>query len=231
MKKIAIFVEGMTEQEFAVDLVSALAGAKGLHVVLSRQWRGKVAITPTVAPAGTNFYALIIDCSSDEQVKSQIREQYPTLIARGFTAIIGLRDVYPRPRVEIPKIQAMLAAGLPKGPVVPQIHLAVMEIEAWFLSETSHFAQINKTLTVPYIVSRGFNIAAYPGDSWDHPAFVLDGIYKLVKLRYMDSRRRKTKSRVRRTLNALSFDELYLTVRHRLPHLDSFVTCVERALL
>lgn len=231
MKKIAIFVEGMTEQEFAVDLVSALAGAKGLHVVLSRQWKGKVVITPSAPPAGTSFYALIIDCASDEQVKTQIREQYPTLMAAGFTAVIGLRDVYPRPRTDIPKIQAMLATGLPTGPIVPQIHLAIMEIEAWFLSETLHFAQINKTLTVPFIVSKGFNIAAYHGDSWDHPALVLDGIYKLVNLRYMDRNGRKTKTRVRRTLNALSFDELYLTVRHHLPALDRFVTSVESALL
>lgn len=174
MKKVAIFVEGLTEQEFVVSLVSAIVGKRGLYVILGRQWKNKVIIIPTAAPKGAiEFQVMVVDCASDEQVKTQIREQYRTLVAAGYTAIIGLRDVYPSPRVSLPRIQGKLHSGLPVAPIVPNMHLAVMEVEAWFIDELTHFAIIHATLTVPSIVANGFDIVGNRGDTWDHPADVL----------------------------------------------------------
>ena len=230
MKKVAIFVEGMTEQEFAVRLVSALVGNKGLHVILGRQWKGKVTITPSIPTGYINFYILIVDCANDGQVKTQIREEYPSLVAAGYTAIIGLRDVYPQPRSDIHLIQTLLSKGLPIGPVTPQMHLAVMEVEAWFIGETTHFARIDHALTVPFILVNGFDIVGNLADSWQHPAKVLDEIYRLVSKKYVDSRGQKSKRRVSRTINALSLEELYVSVRKQLPAFGAFLTSIEGAL-
>ena len=220
----------MTKQEFAVRLVSALVGNKGLHVVLGRQWKGKVTITPIIPTGDIDFYVLIVDCANDGQVKTQIRDQYQTLVATGYTAIIGLRDVYPLACSDIPQIQAHLSAGLPTGTVTPQMHLAVMEVEAWFIGETTHFARIDHALTVPFIVGNGFDIVGNLADSWQHPAKVLDEIYRLVSKKYVDSRGQKRKRRVSRTINALSLDELYISVRKQLPAFDAFLTSIEGAL-
>ena len=230
MKKVAIFVEGMTEQEFAVHLVSTLVGNKGLHVVLGRQWKGKVTITPSIPTGDINFYILIVDCANDGQVKTQIREEYPSLVAAGYTAIIGLRDVYPLPRSDMHLIQKQLSKGLPTGPVMPQMHLAVMEVEAWFLGETTHFARVDQALTLQFIIDNGFDIVGKLADSWQHPAKVLDDIYRLANKEYVDSGGQKRKQLVLQTINALSFEELYLNVRQQLTAFDGFLTSIEGAL-
>ncbi|MES2368812.1 MAG: hypothetical protein V4554_04880 [Pseudomonadota bacterium] len=229
MKKVAIFVEGMTEQEFAVQFITALADSSRLHIVLGNQWRGKIQITGTSPEGSVDLYVLIVDCANDVQVKTQIVDQYPSLVAAGYTDIIGLRDVYPCKHTDIPKIQKYLALGLPNGLVSPQMHLAVMEIESWFLGETTHFARIHNDLTVPFIVSKGFDIDKLPCDSWEHPAKVLDDIYQLVGARYATNGR-KTRRRVLRTTKALSMENLYITVRQQTPALDGFISSVEDAL-
>ena len=185
MRKVAVFVEGLTEQELVVELISALIGVRGANVVLGRQWRGKVVVEPGSIVPGVDFLVFVIDCSSDEQVKTQIREQYPTLVASGYSSIIGLRDVYPLTRADIPAIQAALVVGLPRGPVIPEMHLAVMEVEAWFLAESTHFARLHSSLTVPYIVENGIDIASTASDAWDHPTVVLHRIYKLAGMSYV----------------------------------------------
>lgn len=230
MRKVAIFVEGLTEQELIVGLVSALVGRRGVNVDLGRQWKNKVLVQPSTIVPAHEFSVLVIDCANDEQVKTQIREQYPTLVASGYTAIIGLRDVYPLPRTAIGLLQADLSKGLPTGLVSPQMHLAVMEVEAWFLAESTHFARLHETLSVPFIVAAGIDIVSTQGDAWNHPTAVLDSIYKLAGFSYVDSRGHKSGKRVQRTMRALSLDELYVTVRQSIPAFHAFVGSVEAAL-
>lgn len=230
MIKVAVFVEGMTEQEFVIALVTSLVGNKGLHVALGRQWKGKVTITPTGPVGDVDFFVLVIDCASDEQVKTQVRDQYPSLVAAGYTTIIGLRDVYPFDRADIEPIRKALIVGLPTAPLVPQIHLAVMEVEAWFISETTHFPKIDDTLTLPFIVGCGFDIVNRLGSSWDEPARTLDSIYKLANKSYLTASGGKKKNRVLRTLRAMSIEDLYVDVRQKLPELDGFISSIETAL-
>lgn len=230
MKRIAIFVEGMTEQEFVIALVTALVGKRGLHVLLGRQFRGLVTIQATESSNDPEFIVLVVDCANDEQVKTQIREQYTTLVTAGYSAILGLRDVYPLKREDIPAITAGLGIGLPSGPVPTEMHLAVMEIEAWFIGEKTHFSRIHETLTVPFIVGNGFDIEGVQADGWNHPAETLDQIYRLANLSFTGARGRKDKRRVQRTLRALSLDEMYVNVQVQIPALAGFITGVETAL-
>ena len=230
MRKVAVFVEGLTEQELVVELVSAVVGKRGVNVVLGRQWKGKVEIQPSLIDAALDFLVLVVDCSNDEQVMTQIREQYPSLIASGYTAIIGLRDVYPFAHADIPAIKAGLSVTLPSGAVIPEVHLAVMEVEAWFLAEATHFSRFHPALTVPFIVAGGIDVVGTNGDAWGHPAVVLHSIYKLAGMSYMSPKGQKTKRRVQRTLRALSPEELYVTVRGTMPSFDAFVRSLEAAL-
>ena len=230
MRKVAVFVEGLTEQELVVELVSAVVGTRGVNVVLGRQWKGKVEIQPSVIDAAIDFLVLVVDCSGDEQVVTQIREQYPSLISSGYTAIIGLRDVYPFTHADIPAIRAGLLRTLPSGTVNPEVHLAIMEVEAWFLAEATHFSRVHPSLTVQFIVAGGIDVIGIKGDAWGHPAKVLHSIYKLAGLSYMSPNGKKKKRRVQRTLRALSPEELYVTVRGTMPSFDAFVRSLEAAL-
>ena len=230
MRKVAVFVEGLTEQELVVELVSAVVGTRGANVVLGRQWKGKVVVQPSAIDAALDFLVLIVDCSNDEQVMTQIREQYPSLVASGYTAIIGLRDVYPFTHADIPAIQAGMSQRLPNGAVIPEMHLAIMEVEAWFLAESTHFSRVHQSLSVPFIVTSGIDVVATNGDAWGHPAGVLHSIYRLAGMSYMNPKGQKSKRRVQRTLRALSFDELYVTVRGAVPSFDAFVKSLELAL-
>lgn len=230
MRKVAVFVEGLTEQELVVELVSAVVGARGVNVVLGRRWKRKVEVQPSVIDAACDFLVLVVDCSNDEQVMTQIREQYPSLVASGYTAIIGLRDVYPFAHADIPAIQAGLSRTLPSGAVIPEMHLAIMEVEAWFLAESTHFSRVHQSLTVPFIVAGGIDVVGTNGDAWGHPARVLHSVYQLAGMSYMSPKGQKTKRRVQRTLRALSFDELYVTVRGTIPSFDAFVKSLEFAL-
>lgn len=229
MKKIAIFVEGMTEQEFVVELVKSLVGNRKIEFSLGYQWKGQICIQSVASSLNPEFFVLVVDCRHDGQVKTQILERYTSLVANGYTSILGLRDVYPFQRNEIPQLRKGLDSGIPSNPIQPTIHLAEMEVEAWFLGEMTHFERINKNLTIPLIESNGFNISATPADQWHHPTKVLDDIYNLTGYRYLQSGR-KIKKRVQRTLRALSLDEFYTNVREALPALDVFITDVEAAL-
>lgn len=229
MKKVAIFVEGMTEQEFVVEFVKALVGKRGLQVQLAFQVNGVVNIVPLNSPPGIEFYVLVIDCRCDGQVKTQMRDRYAHLVASGYTAILGIRDVHPLVRQDIPKIQKYLDSNWPVGPVIPQLHLAIMEVEAWFIGDKTHFEKIDEVLKVDYILNEGYDLSV-PAEIWDHPALTLHEIYRLANKSYMSKNGQKTKRRVLRTINALSFDEIYDAVRPNMPSLDSFIQSVETAL-
>jgi hypothetical protein len=111
------------------------------------------------------------------------------------------------------------------GPIPVQMHLAILEIEAWFLEETTHFLRIDPLLTPAAIAAAGFDLGGTPGASRPHPAETLDNIYKIAKKRY-----RKRARHIKRTLAALSHDEMYVTVRGVAPSFDEFLTSIEASL-
>ncbi len=230
MKKLAIFVEGMTEQELVIALVREIVGIRGLHIELAEQFRGKVSIRPISPQPGTDFFVLIVDCRSDEQVKTQIKDQYPYLVRAGYTSIIGLRDVYPNAAADAAKLALHLMDGLPTHPVIPSMHLAVMEVEAWFIAENSHFARLHPLLEPAHIAAGGFDVSGTPPENWPHPAKALDDIYKLAGRRYLTYSGQKRKARVQRTIRALCFETIYQSTRYRVPAIDKFIGSVEQSL-
>jgi Domain of unknown function (DUF4276) len=221
-RKLAIFVEGFTEQQFTIRLLQEIVTGSNITFVLQKQMGGNLIFTGKKISKNEEFLVLIIDCSNDEQVKSQIIDKHGSLHSNGYDLIIGLRDVYPHLASEIPELKKRLNYGLPtKNPPV-HLHLAIMEVEAWFLEEISHFKLIDSNITEDVLSSCGFNINTLRACDLPNPASILDSIYKIVNKRYL----KKAKS-VQRTIDTLSYEQLYIDVRNKAPSLNDFITSIE----
>lgn len=224
--KVAVFVEGLTELELVKSLITALCGQRNIEFDIREQRGGKLVSVSFSPILGATTYVLLVDCHSDDQVKTQIRDQYPFLISAGYTYVIGLRDVYPFTQADLPAIQLGMSVGMPTSGQIPiDMHLAVLEVEAWFLDELTHFQRIDASLTPAALASAGFDLATSVGADWPHPAETLDNIYRIARKRY-----RKKGSHIRRTVGALSFEEMYVTVRERAPTFNLFLDSLEIAL-
>lgn len=225
--RIAIFVEGLTEQEFVVRLISALAGKKNIIFSISEQYRGTLAFVQIRSSgAGTPFAEILVaNCHCDNQVKSQIRDQYKSLEGAGYKLILGLRDVYPLAISDLGALQQALGTGLPNGAAHVAMHLAIMEIEAWFLEELEHYRNIDTRLTIADLIASGFDPAKVRAETFPQPAKILRDIYRRAGKGY-----NKSRTHVERTVNALSYDHLYTDVRAKAQSFHGFLSDLELAL-
>jgi hypothetical protein len=230
MRKVAIFVEGQTEQIFANELVKHIFGHAKVDIE-ELQFSGKEGLRRirTIRSANTmpstKYLFRIYDCrggGENSTVKSDIREQFPCLLKESFSYIIGIRDVYPLHDLQL--LKSKLSLELPNDPSLPiKIFLAVKEIEAWFIAEENHYPLIDELLTISSVNSIiGFDITITSSEAIDHPSFVLKQIYQTVKKNY-----NKKKWEVERTVYVLDYENLYLCVRKRNNSLNELLTCLD----
>jgi hypothetical protein len=234
MRRLAIFVEGLTEELFAERFLTEVIGSRGLGIEKLRASGGKVArrtFTRITSPSGSSpaqFYALIINCGTDNRVKSDIRENYDNLVAKGYRTIIGMRDAYPDTKslAEVPKLRKWLPYKIKTKPCEVTFVLGVMEIEAWFIAEHTHFERISNKLTLGRIKrAMGFDPSKADLQRRPRPASDLDAIYRLAKIRY-----RKEEASIRRTVNSLDFTEVYLELGNRFEDLRLFIAKIDKLL-
>jgi hypothetical protein len=225
MKKVALFVEGQTEQIFAQKLIEQLisplkittdsfkltGGAKNSRMA-------KILTTQSVTQQ-TDYYFAIYDCGNDSKVKDDIIENLQSMKQNGFSMIIGIRDVYPN-NAKIDDLRRYLNYGIPTG-IPTHIVLAVNEVEAWFMAEENHYPKIDTRLTIEKVNSiAGIDIRIDSTEIVIHPTEKLQLIYRYSK----------SKSNILRVVNALDYANLYVNVRQRnnsldelLAHLDSLL--------
>lgn len=222
MKKIALFVEGQTEQLFVRKLIEELAGRHNLAIDIVRGLGGQkfprsFTTIHASTPAGARFYVLICDSTGENSVLTDIIDQYPTLVAQGgFEKILGIRDVYPQPLSRVPAIRQSIAPFIPQGKLRVEMVLAIAEIEAWFLAEETHFNRIDPALTSSAIESAlGNPITSMDVEQIPWPSDTLRRIYQLVGLTYQ-----KDHKRVQRTIDSLDFAQIYLNVTGRVSALQ-----------
>ncbi|WP_326538604.1 hypothetical protein [Pseudorhodoferax sp.] len=231
MKKTAIFTEGLTEQLFSEAVIRHLAAQHQFSIQFAYQHAGKLLYEGNEPNMAATHFFLVVDCRNDAQVKTQIVDNYAALVKAGYSSIIGLRDVYPLTQADVPRIESALNFGIPAGAVPVSIHLAVMEVEAWFLAEVSHFPRISNALSVDAIVKNGMDIRSVPPQQWHPASQTLDEIYKIAGLRYLYNDGRKTRSRISRTVKALSIDALLEnTVLANVPELSRFIESIKIAI-
>lgn len=241
MKKIAIFVEGETELEFVSQFLLELAGQNNITINQYKYKGGgrnipqRIAyFTGNIPASDEKFQANIYVSSKDESVNTDIKEQAETLYQSGFERVIGLRDL----RGQKPDGQPFRLTDLPRielantfveaqcQPLQAKIIIAVMEIETWFLAETTHYAHIGRILTENYVKGKVGELGFNPyDDNIDaltkiaEPTEALKAVYQLATRDY--SKKKKTRLR---TINRLDYANLYLHTRHRLTKLDDFIT-------
>jgi hypothetical protein len=97
MKRLAIFVEGATQQIFARRALEEIAGRDGIVFEHSSVRGSKIGVLLEEAHLdNAQRFVLIYDCGGDGSVKSAILERLGSLQAAGYEMVLGLVDVYPR---------------------------------------------------------------------------------------------------------------------------------------
>jgi hypothetical protein len=233
VSKLAIFVEGLTEQLFAERLVRYIAGVRGVRVELRRTTgevseRRRFRLLSVDPDVGQPHYVLIVDCSNDDLVNSRIREEYESLVRAGYSLIIGIRDVYPQPRADVPRIRRRITYGIRQIPIPVVGILGVMEVEAWFLAEHSQFGRLNPVAGVDCaMIHSWFRFDPSTDDMSDrpHPALDMSKVYFLAGVEY-----RKERAYLERAVNALDMDAICFTVPEKFPDLKLLVSSIDEFL-
>lgn len=229
MKKLAIFVEGQTEQIFVRKLLEEIAGKSNIAIIeekiIGRQGsRSTILIMSDTVTPQTKYYILLYNSGGDSSVVSDMRDQYDILIQSGYSKIIGLRDVYPIPIAQKRTLENVLQRTLPQGTVPAYIVLAVMEIESWFLAEWNHFSKVDARLTIAAIQSAlGFNPQIDNMEQRPHPAEDLHQIYQLVGRAY-----RKQRNQVNTIVSSLDYEFLYMQLVNSVRSLEKFVSYIDQ---
>lgn len=237
MQKLAIFVEGLTERLFVERLIREITHRRNVQVevkdVLGPRGNRRIRLIskdPDIEQAG---YILIQNCCGDQNVVWEVRNQYSSLAKNGYNAIIGLRDLRPKTLDEMKLLlgtsKKSFNFGLRTNPIQVQWILALMEIEAWFLAEHTHFTRIHSDLTLEKIhADLGFDPSLHDMEERPTPAEDLHNVYNLVGLSYT-----KTAEELERTITALDIALIYFNMLHVLQlrllvdAIDHFIaTCV-----
>ncbi len=133
------------------------------------------------------------------------RRGFGDLLRENYEAIIGLRDVRPISRNDIAKLQNGMRNSVATLQGVPiEFYLSIMEVEAWFLAENTHFLRIDQRLTEARITGvMGFFPNNQNTESRDRPSDDLATIYDIVGLQYD-----KSHQVVERVIDSLNFQDI-----------------------
>lgn len=231
MNKLAVFVEGFTEVVFVERLIEEVAG-KANVLIERREIRGgsrarrSFALVRAARPSdGQKYFVLIVDCGGDQLVKERIIEEHENLTRSGYARIIGLRDVYPDfTREQIPDLEAGLRKYIKAKLASVEFVLSVMEVEAWFLAEATHFPRIDPAITADAIhAALDFHPEADDMEQRPTPAKDLRDCYALAGKSY-------AKHRSQETVDALDFALVYFELPKRVKHLERLVSCIAQFL-
>lgn len=222
--KVAIFTEGQTEQLFVCEAIRQLAGNQNYYVTnVRKNGSGDRLILIDTGkignPATHDVYFQICDCGSDSQVLSTLREEYETLVGAGFSHIIGIRDLYPIPPDNKDKFFNSVQKFLPTGTVAPLFVVALLEVEAWFIAENTHFARINPALSADTISLMANLDITQDSENHEHPFTTMVQIYALCNELY-----EKSRGSVGRTIAALDFNEYLGAAGNRAQSLRPLIT-------
>ncbi|GHV02490.1 hypothetical protein FACS189485_03010 [Spirochaetia bacterium] len=232
MKKVAIFVEGQTEQIFVLKLLSQIFTI-GKYYTDIQSLTGKTGFRRIQAVKDNeayfsnknkewDYYFRVIDChggNEESTVKSDILEQLPRLTAEYFCSIIGIRDIYPL--TDAVRLQRNMVVT--DCPIPVSIILAVNEVEAWFLAEDNHYAHLSPELTIEKVNKiAGIDVRYETTEAIPWPSDILRQIYRLIGINYT-----KKAWQAQVTSDALDYENLYLSVRNRNNSLNNLLECID----
>jgi hypothetical protein len=229
VKKLTIFVEGATEVAFVDQLLRQLISARKLCIDHfqgaggSRTPRRLTRVSAMAQSPEQRYYIQIVDSGTDNRVASDIRDNYDSLVQNGFEAIIGIRDVHPVSRLDLARLRAGLRYNLRTKPITAVFILGVMETEAWFLAEHTHFPKIHANLTVNRIqATLHFDPSADDMQLRDCPHEDLHNIYAMEGLAY-----RKRGSQIERTVRVLDYERVYFDLVTKFPDIHALIVSLD----
>jgi len=231
MKKLAIFVEGLTEQILVRHMLQAVLDRNRVAIQTVKITGGhNVRMSFTVMRAAhvdnlTEYYVLVYDCGGETNVKGYLMARRQKLVSSGYSMILGLRDVYPNfEREEVPKLLRGLNHKLPQKSAVTRIYLAIMETEAWFLGEYHHLKKVSGKLTPGFVEHHlGFNPHTENMEDRERPAQDMKAVYQLVGHDYT-----KKRDRLNAVVSKLNFRYFTHGLAEKMPSLSDFVEGLER---
>jgi len=207
--KIAIFVEGPTEQKFVLKLLEEIVGVGNITIETGdARARIRKAILRS-ANNNSKYFALLYHCHGDEGVKSRIKDNYKDLCDAGYSIILGLRDLFPLTKIDLGKVIENNNIGVNFDNVPVSITISVLETEAWFIKESSHFIKLDDRLTSEHIQQElGLDLEYLIAEDIETPSKTLNEIYSLVGLSY-----NKKSWSVQLTVDQLDYCEIYLNLK------------------
>lgn len=232
MKKMAIFVEGQTEQIFIQKMVREILGEDNVSIILKRSVGGTKIPKQEIIRRHTVvrkplYYVLINDCGSDNRVKSEILDNIDSLIESGYEYITGVRDLYPLSIDNYPRLEKgmnFLPFEFKAYQNLFKIIIIIQEVETWFLGETRHFRRVDKRLNGQLINKYlGFNPFAINAMERTHPAKDINDIYKLVGKSYT-----KRHWQIEKLVSRLDFDNIFRNLRYDIPSLNELILVIEK---
>lgn len=231
MRKLAIFVEGLTEQILVRQLLQTVLDQNRIAIQTVKITGGhNVRMSFTVMRAAqlerrTDYYIMIFDCGGETNVKGYLMTHREKLVSNGYSMIMGLRDVYPNfTREEVPKLIRGLNYRLPQKGAATHIYLAVMETEAWFLGEYKHLKKVSPKLTPQFIEKHlGFNPRTGNMEERDQPSSDIKAVYQLVGHDYT-----KKRDRLNAVIRKLDFSYFTHSLAEKMPSLGTFVNGLEK---
>lgn len=189
--KVAVFVEGQTEQIFVSNFLlkwynydDSILGFECIASQKTTLFRGDY--TTYGSSTSKNFF-LVRNVGNDESVISRMAEEASKMTEKGYRLIIGLRDMYSQDysnkvRTSPKQIDQQLnmryientrkvLANHPQAHLL-RIHHAIMEVEAWLLGMPSCLLGLNSAMTIDYIRSQGYSFVddQDPETTIFHPA-------------------------------------------------------------
>lgn len=197
--KIAIFVEGQSEQIFIRNILFHLVESSALSFDCMKIHGGIDIEAPyTYHAPDPSLYFLIINVENDTRVLSAIKEREEKLFRTGFKTIIGLRDMYSREyrkraegsisnEINLQFIESHNSViQSMSSPKQISFHFAIMEVETWWIGMQTLLEKIHEDLNSKFIQeSLGFSLDDInPEDYFFHPATTLKNILELVGLTY-----------------------------------------------
>jgi hypothetical protein len=232
-RKIAIFVEGQTEQIFVKKLLTEMAGYKQISIEIfqiggTKKNREFIHLESNDSE-NNHFFALLYDCGNESHVLSDIKKQHKQLTDKGYHKIIGIRDLYPKSLSD----QHQLEKGM-KGFIQPlnkqgipvYLILAIMEVEAWFLSDYTCFSKIDERLTPEFILHHcQLDLMNIEIETVPHPTSELDKIYQLIGQNYT-----KNKEQVQTIVNYLDYEFIYLELILKVKQLKKLIKEIDEFL-
>lgn len=203
MRKIAIFVEGQSEQVFVRHLLCLTCDLSRISFHCRKLHATGVIETPyDHASPEPEVHFLLLDAGGDGKVLSAVREREQQMFRQGFRRILALRDMYCQEYhrrspsdidddVTLAFMQGAMdtVAGM-SNPAGVCVHFSIMEFEAWLLGMHSVLGRLDPRLTVDHIeAALSFRLPDIdPQTSFYRPSRVLGQILQLVGSRYRKTR-------------------------------------------